>query len=265
MNYAEKRQARIERYRARAEKASQESDRYYEEAGEMASVMPPGQPILVGHYSEKADRNYRKRIHTKMDRSVEESQKAKYWERCAKAAENNRAISSDDPEAIVKLRKKIEDAEKLQEIMKSTNRIVRSKPKNERTDEKVKKLIELGLKSFTAEKLFMPDFCGRIGFADYQLTNNNANIRRMKQRLVTLETKSQAETTEVEHNGFKIVENVEENRIQIIFPGKPNYEIRKVLKSNGFRWAPSQGAWQRHLNNAGRWAAEYAVKKINQL
>lgn len=265
MNYEAKKQARIERYKARAEKASQESTKLHEEARKMASIIPFGQPILIGHHSEKADRNYRKRIHKKMFRFVEESQKAEYWKDRAKAAENNRVIYSDDPEAVIKLKERIQEAEKLQEIMKSANCIIRSKPKNERTDEKIKRLMELGLKTFTAEKLFIPDFCGRIGFADYQLTNNNANIRRMKQRLSNLEATSQAETVEVNHDGFKVVENIEENRVQIIFPGKPSYEIRQILKQNGFRWSPSQGAWQRHLNNAGKWAAQYVTEKINQI
>ena len=87
----------------------------------------------------------------------------------------------------------------------------------------------------------------------------------MKQRLVDLERKSETETTEIEHDGFTVIENVEENRIQILFPGKPSNEIRQVLKRHGFRWAPSQGAWQRHLNNAGKWAAENVIEKIKQL
>jgi hypothetical protein len=53
----------------------------------------------------------------------------------------------------------------------------------------------------------------------------------------------------------EVVENFEENRLQIIFEGKPDAAIRDELKSNGFRWAPSQGAWQRQLNNGARYAA----------
>ena len=37
---------------------------------------------------------------------------------------------------------------------------------------------------------------------------------------------------------------------------KPDADTRQALKSEGFKWAPSQGAWQRQLNqNAIRAAA----------
>lgn len=35
-----------------------------------------------------------------------------------------------------------------------------------------------------------------------------------------------------------------------------------MLKSRGFRWSPSEGAWQRLLNNAGIYAARYVVQSI---
>ena len=40
------------------------------------------------------------------------------------------------------------------------------------------------------------------------------------------------------------------------FEEKPDADTRQALKSEGFKWAPSQGAWQRQLNqNAIRAAA----------
>ena len=45
-------------------------------------------------------------------------------------------------------------------------------------------------------------------------------------------------------------------RIQFIFDGKPDENVRNILKSEGFRWAPSQGAWQRQLTRNGQWSAE---------
>lgn len=45
-------------------------------------------------------------------------------------------------------------------------------------------------------------------------------------------------------------------RVQFIFDSKPDAETRDLLKANGFRWAPSQGAWQRQLTPAGKAAAE---------
>lgn len=50
--------------------------------------------------------------------------------------------------------------------------------------------------------------------------------------------------------------------VQIVFDGKPEPEVRDLLKRNGFRWAPSQGAWQRQLNNNGIYAAKDVLKEL---
>jgi hypothetical protein len=38
-------------------------------------------------------------------------------------------------------------------------------------------------------------------------------------------------------------------RLQLIFDGKPSDEVREVLKKNGFKWSPKNGAWQRQLTD----------------
>ena len=58
-------------------------------------------------------------------------------------------------------------------------------------------------------------------------------------------------------------ENNEIMRVQFIFPGKPDDETRAMLKENGFRWAPSQGAWQRQLNDAGKYAAHRVMEVLD--
>lgn len=104
---------------------------------------------------------------------------------------------------------------------------------------------------------------GRLGFPPYALQNNNANIRRLKQRLVGIEAERKraaaAPVADTTINGATIRENTELNRLQIIFAGKPPAELRAKLKSRGFRWAPSQGAWQRQLTPAARQAARFIL------
>ncbi len=72
------------------------------------------------------------------------------------------------------------------------------------------------------------------------------------------------DTTEVDHGFCHVVENVDVNRVQIVFPGKPEEAVRAVLKQNGFRWARSEGAWQRQLNDAGRRAATYVISQLEK-
>ena len=54
-------------------------------------------------------------------------------------------------------------------------------------------------------------------------------------------------------------------RVQFIFDDKPDEETRELLKANGFRWAPSQGAWQRQLTPAGKAAAKRVQEKLTSL
>ena len=99
-------------------------------------------------------------------------------------------------------------------------------------------------------------------FAPYELSNNNANIRRMKQRLAGLERAEACQSAEYVIHGVKVIENTQDNRLQLFFSKKPSAETRKRLKSNGFRWARSIGAWQRQLNTLGNNARFYAERAI---
>jgi len=170
-------------------------------------------------------------------------------------------ISADDDEAPAKLAAKIERLAKNQEMMKAANRVIRKKAAT--AEQKVTGLQEIGFSQSQAGKLLTPDFAGRLGFPPYALQNNNANIRRLKQRLAGIEAERQraaaAPVADTTINGAIIRENTELNRLQIIFDGKPPAELRAKLKSRGFRWAPSQGAWQRQLTPAARQAARFIL------
>ena len=67
-----------------------------------------------------------------------------------------------------------------------------------------------------------------------------------------------------EFDGGKVEANTEANRLQIFFEDKPDEATREALKSNGFRWSPKAGAWQRQLTSNAYYAADY-VKAIAPL
>jgi hypothetical protein len=261
-DYELKKQDRIDRLRARSVAASNRSDAAYNQAKSMASAIPFGQPILVGHHSEKGDRAYRKRIDQTQARSYNESQKAQHYAGKADAAENNNAISSDDPEAVVKLREKIEQLESNQAGMKAVNVAYRKFKKNPASLDKSK--LPDGDKARI--RSFEPEYSWQKGpFESYQLSNNNANIRRCKQRLAQLEAESNREEAEdIVGEGYKIVEDVDENRILFHFDRKPPKDTCKAMRSAGFRWAPSRGAWSRQLNANGRYAAKAMGERIDR-
>lgn len=254
LDYEERKQARIDRYIELAGKNRELSNQKADTANKMLDVIPMGQPILIGHHSEKRDRNYRNRIDSTFRKACELGNKADYYEQKAAAASNNTSISSDDPEAIAKLKAELEKAEGLQNKMRAFNKCLRAKDNDG--------MLALGFSQLQIEKLSKPDFCGRLGFPDYALTNNNSKIRRIKSRIEYLEKLRGQTSKEVAVGDVKILDNIELNRVQIIFPGKPDIETRELLKSQGFRWCPSEGAWQRQRSNSAIYATRVIMDKL---
>ena len=113
-SYEEKKQRRIDYYNEKAERFEQESTRLSQESSKMIGAIPIGQPLMPDHHSYRSDKNYRDRAWGKMGKSVEIGQKADYYRSKAEAAEKNTAISSDDPEAVTKLKSKLEKLQNFQ-------------------------------------------------------------------------------------------------------------------------------------------------------
>lgn len=270
-SYERKQEAKRARLEAAADRAAARAAAAYKRADlrEEASGIPFGQPILVGHHSERRHRKAIERADNAMRTSIDESKRAGDL-RARAASVGTGGISSDDPDAPEKLAAKIEKAELLQAFMRAANKVIRRWVKKlpEGQDNagfedyfSALRAIRPDMTVTLAAELLKPDFAGRAGFAAYQLQNNGANIKRMKARLAQIERTRGGDSVRQSYQGLcEVVENVEENRIQVIFDGKPDANVRADLKANGFRWAPSQGAWQRHLTNAGR----YALKRFLQ-
>lgn len=256
--YEERKQTRIEYYKSRAIALKHESIRLEKRASDMAAIIPMGQPILIGHHSERGDRSYRSKIHNTFCKA---SDTAIMAERCANKAdrmESNRTISSDDPAAIDKLDVKIAQLEAKQKFMVEVNKIIRGK---QSTQEKIDILKTMGITDVTATKFVAES----IGFESYALTNNNANIRRLRERLKMQEKAADNIYKETQYGNIKLIENPDVNRIQIMFPRKPGRAEIDALKRNGFKWSPYNKVWQRHLNNQGRWAAQNVLKIIGAI
>ena len=74
---------------------------------------------------------------------------------------------------------------------------------------------------------------------------------------------------ERQHEGadkyFKIERNKDVNRLQLKFDGKPPQEQREILKKHGFRWSPTQEAWQRQLTPNAEYSIDYVIRDFNKL
>lgn len=184
-------------------------------------------------------------------------------------------IDNTDPYAIEKIQGKIKYMEDAHDVTLLYNKMCKKNGITnwqwaDRTDEDRAKRREVLNQTINAAK--------EQGYSDEVIKqgiehpfgqNQTADIRRNKQRLEELQarqskleerkasesngkTVSSANTGRVDFDGGYVYENPELDRIQIIYDGKPAREIIDKLKHNGFRWSPSQGAWQRQLNRNGR-------------
>ena len=162
-------------------------------------------------------------------------------------------ISADDPQAVAKLEAKLAKLEAAQETMKGVNAYYRKHGTLEGCTllkpEQIKELQEGMAQSWHLEK--------NKPFQSFELSNNNAEIRRIRGRIEQLKQHEENSFVGWEFDGGRVESNKTDNRLQIFFDEKPDDAARAELKANGFKWAPSAGAWQRQLNNNAYYAAGY--------
>jgi hypothetical protein len=170
-----------------------------------------------------------------------------------------RPISSTDSDAVTRLTTKLEGLESQRTMNNAVNKIVRQKPKGEPTDEKMGALEKLGVSHLAAQRLFVKNCFGGVGIESYVNQNLGGNIKRIKERIAELKSTAERETESKEiGDGVQFVTDTEAMRVYFEFPGKPDDETRTLLKSNGFKWTPSQGHWGRKLTTN----AEYSAKRV---
>ena len=160
-------------------------------------------------------------------------------------------IRQDDPQAIPKLQKKLAGLEKAQETMKAVNAYYRKHG----TLDGCPHLSPENLENLKADMASGWHY-EKKPFQSWELSNNNAEIRRVRQRIESLTRANEVAYVGWEFDGGHVEANREQGRLQVFFDGKPEADARQQLKENGFRWAPSVGAWQRLLNDNAYYASD---------
>ena len=159
----------------------------------------------------------------------------------------------DDQQAAAKLEAKLVKLESAQETMKAVNAYFRKNKTLEGcpslTPEQITKLQQEMSQSWHLDK--------SRPYPAYMLSNNNAEIRRIRGRIEQVRQHEETNFAGWEFDGGRVEANKADNRLQVFFDGKPDEAARDELKANGFRWAPSVGAWQRQLNKNAYYAAGY--------
>ena len=103
-----------------------------------------------------------------------------------------------------------------------------------------------------------------------QEVENSVGTRRayyQKKLDRALKTQERANTgggLKAETKLYKMNEDFEDGRIRFKFDGKPRQEIIDIMKSRGFRWSPSNKAWQRQNTPNGVWSAKKVMEELKQ-
>ena len=178
-------------------------------------------------------------------KSIDEGKKAEYYQQRAANIENPNAIRSDDPEAIEKLKAKLAELEAIQIKWKAINAAHKAFIKNPASLDNAPFSDEIKAKI----RAYVPRYSWEPHpIAPFSISNNNANMKRIKERIAHLEgIKAVAEIDET-INGIRVLIDKYENRVKVVFPGIPSEAIRSELKHNGFRWSPMAGAWLAYIN-----------------
>ena len=146
--------------------------------------------------------------------------------------------------------------QKNHELMKEGNKAIKAAHKEGKD-------ISQYLKDTFGIKDHMIDWTIKFGFG---LANNNANMKRVEERIKILEQKETIATTtgnkETVFYGFKVIQNFEIDRLQIIFEERKDKAICEMLKKHGFKYAPSQSAWQRQLTGNAMFSLKHYVIPI---
>lgn len=166
------------------------------------------------------------------------------------------AIPTKTPEeeiddAIIKLEKERNAHTLMVEINKITRRKVSDEEKRKAFAE------ELELSPAMVEKLMVPDFIGRFGFASYALTNSNARIKNLEEKILVMHKRIERRDAfePIVFDGGSI--NIEDDRVVIKHAEKPSREIIDAIKARGFHWSPKSKYWcRKHTANALRDAKE---------
>jgi len=263
-NFHERRAARAARFKELADKNKELAAERFSTGSKMANQIPFGQPILVGHHSEKADRRFRNRIHGQFTKGNELLKKSEYYASKASSAESNTAIMSDDPDALVKLDERIKRLEATRDQMKSINKIWRrvGRPKFDDAEGWAKFANDPALTGeaslVASARLNMartPWF--KSPYPAYAFQNLSANINRLKSRRDTMVEAERRDPVAFEINGVDVCE--EDGRIHVRFPSIPSEEIRGRLKSHplSLKWSRYSGCWVRKVTeNTGSYFVE---------
>lgn len=291
-HFEAKKEGKLAAFSALAVKKAKESAAAFKREHDILDMIPMGQPILVGHHSEKRHRSDLNKAENLFRKGIELKETSEYYAHKVDLIENSSVISSDDPDAIAKLEKKLAGIEAEIERVKAHNKnckvihlalysfangthvsndngsyqtyaVVKDGVidwKVKRVPKEIKPIIEDYAKT---GKLVQPPLKEENKKIEgWVLQNLNGNKKRVKDRIESLKNLIKVPDLNKSINGVDLIVDKVENRVRLVFPGKPAPEIIQKLKSNGFHWSPYNKDWRRQISDRALYLAEEILKEV---
>jgi hypothetical protein len=170
MTRRERLEKKLEKRLDWAESRDKQADAAHERVHQIADGIPFGQPILVGHHSERRARRDQERMHSGMSAAVENSRMADHHRQAADGIERALATSvfSDDEDAVERLTEIVAELEAKRDRWKAENAVYRKEHKDE--------LKAMGVYERSQS----------VPHASYSISNLGATIRQKKDRIVRI-------------------------------------------------------------------------------
>ena len=250
MTRRERLERKLEKRSEWAGKAEARSEARFGAASAIADRIPFGQPILVGHHSEKRARRDAEKIHTNMDKAVEEHKLAQHHEQKADGLARQLAknIFDDDPDAIEQLEARIAARIAAGEKAKAINKAWRKGMAS--VGSQAARAEQLGAAATYVESLGLLDEA-ECGLAVYRMTlapwlkspfsttGTSQGVRADRERIEAIrKQRERAALAEASPTGV-LVQG--EAWVRVTFPEKPAREILNALRSAGFQFRG--GSW----------------------
>lgn len=236
MTMRDRMERRAELRREWAAKRSDKAAAAFDAASAVASGIPFGQPILVGHHSEARHRSDVAKIDAKMAAGVASARMADHHEQKAKIIEGRlkRTIFSDDADAVANLKKRIAAREQAVERMKFINK---AHAKFLKTG-----VMPDGLSEAEADKVrnYKPAYSWEPHpYPPYALANMRNQIATDKKRVTAVAKMAERAKEASEASDGVLIEG--DAFVRVTFAEKPDRDVINRLKEAGFRWGG--GGW----------------------
>lgn len=215
----------------------------------VASLPPFGEPIKIGHHSEKRHRAAFDKCDRALGKMVEHSDMANHHASKAGglADQLDSSIYSDDPDAIEAIQAKVREIDAECARMVACNKAFK---KSNGAPGWAKAAGMNDEEATKAEAAWdrLKSICPyeHQPYPAYALSNRRANARRLTKRIGEIEARNKRQQTAEDAGGVLISRHPDCNWASVTFSEKPSRDILIALKEAGYRWGG--GRWSGYLD-----------------